>query len=136
MGLFVWFDDLLHFMAESYITIYTTEFLTLHFQRNNDRSIMSEISKLNLPKQQNIQLNAYRLYLQVVTLSDILNPDGSTINHHFLDVTKPIQSRSTVRWPNQPLPYPQACNLWKKTVRKVFNISKYNTLPHHQQLKK
>ena len=96
---------------------------------------MSEISKLKLPKQQTIQINACRLYLQVVTLSDIVNPDGRTINHYFLDVTKPIQPSSTVRWSNQPLPSPQACNLWKKTVRKVFNISNYNTLPHHQQLK-
>ena len=89
-------------MAESHITNYTTEFLTVNFQRNNDRSIMSEISKLNLPKQQNIQINACRLYLQVATLSDIVNPDGRTINYHFLDVIKPIQPSSTSRWPNQP----------------------------------
>ena len=119
-------------MGESHITIYTTEFLTVNFQRNNDRSIMSEISKLNLTNQQNIQINACRLYHQVATLSDSVNPDGRTINHHFLNVIKPIQSSSTVRWPNQPLPSPQACNLRKKTVRKVFNIRNYNTLPHHQ----
>ena len=63
---------------------------------------MSEISKLNLPKQQNIQINACRLYLQVATLSDIVNPDGRTMSHHFLDVTKSIQPRSIVRWMNQP----------------------------------
>ena len=75
------------------------------------------------------------MYLQVATLSDIVNPDGRTTNHQFLDITKPIQPRSTVRWLNQPLPSPQACNLWKKTVRKIFNISNYNIFPHHQQLK-
>ena len=93
---------------------------------------MSEISKLNLPKQQNIQINTCRLYLQVATLSDIVNPDGRTMSHHFLDVTKPIQPSSTVRWSNQPLPSPQAWYLWKKVVCKIFNISNYNTLPHHQ----
>ena len=46
----IWFNDLLYFMVESHITIYTTEFLTVNFQRNNDQIIMSEISKLNLPK--------------------------------------------------------------------------------------
>ena len=75
------------------------------------------------------------MYLQVASLSDIVNPDGRTTNHQFLDITKPIQPRSTVRWLNQPLPSPQACNLWKKTVRKIFNISNYNIFPHHQQLK-
>ena len=95
---------------------------------------MSEKNKLNLPKQQKIQLNACRLYFQVATLSDIMNPDGRTIKQHFLEVTKPIQPRSTIRWPNQPLPSHQACKLWKKPVRKVFNISNHNILPHNQQL--
>ena len=96
---------------------------------------MSEINNLHLPKQQNIQLNACRLYLQVATLSDIVNPDGRTINKNYLEVTKPIQPRSTIRWPNQPLPSHQVRKIWKKTVRKVFNISNHNILPHNQQLK-
>ena len=79
----IWFSDLIQFMAESHITIYTTDFLTVNLQRNNDRSIMSEINNLNLPKQQKIQLNACRLYLQVATRSYIVDPDGRTIHHHF-----------------------------------------------------
>ena len=130
----IWFNDLIHFMAESHITIYTTYFLTVNLQRNNDQSIMSEINKLNLRKQQKIQLNACRLYLQVTTLSDIVNSDGRKINQYFLEVTKPIQPRSTIRWSNQTLPSHQARKLWKKTVRKVFNISNHNILPHNQQL--
>ena len=98
------FNDLIQFMTESHISIYTTDFLIVNLQRNNDQSIMSEINNLNLPKHQKIQLNACRLYLQVATLSDIVNPDGRTINQHFLEVTKPIQPKSTIRWPNQPLP--------------------------------
>ena len=35
--------DLLNFIAESHITIYTTEFLTVNYQRNNDKIIMSEV---------------------------------------------------------------------------------------------
>ena len=131
----IWFNDLLYFMAESHIAIYTNDFLTVNLQRNNDRSMMSDINKLNLPKQQKIQINACRLYLQVATLSDIVNPDGRTINELFLEVTKPIQPRSTINWPNQSLPSHQACKLWKKIIRKVFNISNRNILPHNQQLK-
>ena len=99
-------------MAESHIIIYTTEFLTVNFQRNNNKSIMSEIGKLNLLKQHNIQINAYRLYLQVETLNDIDNPDGRTVNHYFLDEKKPIHPSSTVRWPNQPLLSQQAWHIW------------------------
>ena len=107
----IWFHDLILFMATSHINIYTTDFLTVNLQRNNDRSIMSEINNLNLPKQQKIELNACRLYLQVATLSDIVNPDGRTINQHFMEVNKHIQPKSTLRWPNQPLPSHQACKL-------------------------
>ena len=46
----IWFNDLIHFMAESHITIYTTYFFTVNLQRTNDRNIMLEINKLNLPK--------------------------------------------------------------------------------------
>ena len=112
----IWFNDLIQFMAEYHITIYTIDFLTMNLQRNNDRSIMSEINKLHFSKQQKIQLNACRLYLQVATLSDIVNPDGRTIHQHFLEVTKPFQPKSTIRWPNQPLPSHQARKLWKKTI--------------------
>ena len=96
---------------------------------------MSEVGKLQLSKQHNIQINACRLHLQVSTLSDIANPNGRILNHYFLEGNKPIHPSSTVRWPNQPLTSSQAYNLWKKTVRKVFNISANNTLPLHQQLR-
>ena len=46
----IWFHDILHFMAESNITVYTTEFLTVNYQRNNDKRIMSEGEKLHLSK--------------------------------------------------------------------------------------
>ena len=119
-------------MAESHITIYTNDFLTVNLQRNNDGSIMSEINNLNLSKQQKIQLNACRLYLQVATLSDIVNSDGKTINQHFLEVPKPIQPKSTICWPNQSLPSHQVCKLWKKAIRNVFNISNHNIIPNNQ----
>ena len=51
---------------------------------------MVEVSKMNLSKQSNIQINACRLYLQVATLSDIINPDGKKINHHSLEGNTPL----------------------------------------------
>ena len=52
-----------------------------------------------------------------------------------MEVNKPIQPKSTIRWPNQPLPSHQACKLWKKTIRTVFNISNQNILPNNKLLK-
>ena len=59
----IWIRGLLNSMVESHSIIYTTEFLTVNHQRNNDKSIMSEVGKLHLSKQRNIQINAGRLYL-------------------------------------------------------------------------
>ena len=95
---------------------------------------MVEVSKMKSSKQSNIQINAYRLYLQVVTLSDISNPDRRTINSHSLEGNKPLFSRSTFRRHNQPLPSPKAWNLQRRIVRKVFNINNNNSLPIHQHL--
>ena len=72
---------------------------------------MSEVDKLHLSKQHNIQVNACRLYLYVATLSDIANPDRRTINRHFLKGNKPTHPISSVRLPNQPLPSSKAWNL-------------------------
>ena len=77
-------------MATSQIKIFTTTFLTANHQRKNDKNIMVEVSKMNLSKQSNIQINACRMYLQVATLSDIFNPDGRTINSDFFEGNKPL----------------------------------------------
>ena len=85
----IWLQDLLNFMESSQISIFTTTFFTTTLQRENNKSIMSEVRKLNLCKQSNIQINACRVFLQVATLIDIPNPDGKSVNYHFLEGTKP-----------------------------------------------
>ena len=122
----IWLQDLINFMATSRIKIFTTTFLTANHQRKNDKSIMVEISKMKLSKQSNIQINECRLYLQVATLSDISNLDVRTINHHFLERNKLLCPRSTFRCPNQSFPSPKAWNLWRRIVRKLFNINENN----------
>ena len=70
----IWIQDLLDFMTEFQIKLFTTTFFAVNYQCQNDKCIMKEVGKLQLPKQKNIQLNAYTMYLQVATLrSDIVN---------------------------------------------------------------
>ena len=77
-------------MAEFQIQIFTTTFFLVSYQRQNDKRIMKEVYKLQLPKQKNIQFNACRIYLQVATPSNIVNPDGWSLNAHFIEGNKPI----------------------------------------------
>ena len=129
----IWFQDLIIFMATSQIKIFTVTFLTSNHQRKNDKTIMVEISKMKLSKQSNIKINTCRPYLQVATLSDITNPDGRSINHHFLEGNKPLPPVLPFRWPNQPFPSPKVWNLCRRMVKKVFNINENNSIPIHQQ---
>ena len=130
----IWLQDLLNFMESSQISIFTTTFLTTTLQRKYGKSIISEVSKLNLSKQSNVQINACRLFLQVATLSDISNPDVKTVNYHFFEGTKPLSPSSTLRWPNQPPPSPKAWHLWRRILRKIFNINENNSLQIHQHV--
>ena len=45
-------------------------------KRGHDKFIMDEVSRLNLSKQDNIKMNACRLYLQITHISDITSTDG------------------------------------------------------------
>lgn len=77
-------------MAEFQIQISTTTFFLVSYQRQNDKCIMKEVYKLQLPKQKNIQFNDCRIYLHVATPSDIVNSDGRSLNAHFIEGNKPI----------------------------------------------
>ena len=58
---------------------------------------MEEILKRGLTKQQLIQINACRLFLQVSYLRDISNPKGNSIRNQFLTGLKLIYPRLTSR---------------------------------------
>ena len=94
-------------MATSPIKILTATFLTSNHKRKNEKTIMVEISMMKLIKQSNIQINACRPYLQVATLSDIANPDGRTINHHFLEENKPLPPIQHSDGQTNPYPPPK-----------------------------
>ena len=49
--------------------------LQFHIQRRNDKCIMDDLTRGSSSNTQLIQLNACRLYLNIIHLSDIVNPD-------------------------------------------------------------
>ena len=103
----VWFQDIITFLFKNNIHVITYQFFTIKFQRINDRCIMYELIQLiqlNVTKTELIKLNACRMYLQVLLLSDITTPNGKTIIMQFLRRKKPKYPRSTFNWPNQDFP--------------------------------
>ena len=122
----IWLNNLLQFMEKNKITIVLENTLQFNIQRRNDKSIMDELTRGPSTNNQLIQLNACRLYLNIIHLSDIVYPDGKTINNHFLIGCKPPYPSSKLKWPHQkyPLSKPGNCgtlqsetfSIYKKTL--------------------
>jgi len=104
-------------------------------RRQHDRHIMDDILGLNLPKQHAIQLQSVRLYLRVTVLSEITDASGLSLlpttfkrpNPRYNEMRDDTTS-STLRWPNQPSPGPNAWKRWKEIISWLYLDSATNQL--------
>ena len=71
-----WFQDIIDFLYKHNISIFTKEFINIKSQRKNDKYIMGEILQLHLSNTSLIQINSCRIYLEVLYLSDMIDPNG------------------------------------------------------------
>ena len=109
-------------MANNKIPIVLAKTLQFKIQRRNDKCIMNELTRGSSSINQLIQINTCRLYLNIIHLSDIVNPDVDTINNNFLIGYKLSYPSSKLKWPHQTYPSVKAWKLWNTTLRKAFNI--------------
>ena len=79
----IWLTDLIHFTVRNNIKIITKTYMNIGIQRRNDKIIMDELLQSNLNKSKIIQVNACRLYLQIIYLSDVIEPDEKTDNPSY-----------------------------------------------------
>ena len=106
-----------------------------NIERRKDKCIMVDITRVPLSLQYLIRINAYRLYLNIIHLSDMIYPDGVNVNRNYLIGVKPEHPKTNLKWPSQIYPSIQAWNLRNKTVAKVFKIQNNNKLEPCCQLK-
>ena len=66
-------------------------------------------------------LNRCRLYLQVLTLSDIMNGNGDGFTSSF-NCQRDHQKRNKYTWPYQPKPSTSMIKFWRKALRKTFQL--------------
>ena len=66
-------------------------------------------------------LNRCRIYLQVMTVSDIMNGYGNGFTSMF-KCRKTHQKLKNYKWPFQPEPTPSMKKLWSKALRKTFGL--------------
>ena len=75
----VWISDFIRLLKKFNLQLKLRQTNIKQHQRENDRFIMDDVHQYTLSTHQLKLLNACRLYLQVIFLSEITNLDGDTI---------------------------------------------------------
>jgi hypothetical protein len=93
----------------------------------NDIILMDSTTKLQIPPNKTQIFNNWRLYFQVISLSDITSPCGSCIKPKYFDKKKcqdvGISNRSKIRWPNQQMPCLKTFNIWKSIISEIGQVT-------------
>ena len=63
--------------------------MKIETQRRNDKCVMENVLQSNLSTSKRIQVKACRLYVRVVYLSDIIEPDSRTADITFYSGKRP-----------------------------------------------
>ncbi len=95
---------------------------TLH-----DIILMDEVINLNLSKTDKKIFNNWRLFFQVISLSDILREDGNSIDGFFTQIPTTRNNnrwKSNLSWPNQKQPHKRYFSIWTNTIEYLFNKSR------------
>jgi hypothetical protein len=92
---------------------------TPKLQRVVDVSLMEALSQLDSVKKADlITANNCRMYLRVITLSDITTMDGRAIDKRLIDGF--TRAESTLRWPMQPIPTDRMWTTFRRLLKRVF----------------
>ena len=133
-----WFTSLWQFVDSIQGTVHLDQRWHLHVQRQFDSFIMEELlllasrlqhTRKKLTAKGLRQLNACRLFLQVLTVADIADGTGTMICPNVLQGMRHIDRRSLYGWPEQASPSKQAWRLWRSCLQQALCTGKKLTTP-------
>jgi hypothetical protein len=115
----IWLKNIRIFMIEKGIQIKKT--VQAHpLLREKDEYLMQKAIQLELDTKEIRFINYCRLYLNVITISDITEPDGIHICPEIYHLDKAVmwRQRSDTRC-NQQLPEKRQCYAWRKLIKNL-----------------
>jgi hypothetical protein len=86
-------------------------------QGSGDIAIMDDVTKF-YDKESCIKLNRCRLYLQVITLYDLITYDGLKIHPEYISGQRPTSRKSTIHWVDFHKPPRKYMAIWKEYITK------------------
>jgi hypothetical protein len=112
-----WLVSFWRFLQRASLSInLTPQWLPTHTQRG-DIALIDHFVTQSYKAHQLIQLNRCRLYLQVITLTDIVSADGAcNIPDIFIGLPL-LDRRSTLKWPSQQLPSDKDWAVWSSGLK-------------------
>jgi hypothetical protein len=100
------------------IHIECDEFTAPPLLRERDQGLMQFLADAGVPAWKLHKINRVRIYLKVLTISDIATPCGTRLNRDRYDITEPIPvEHSYARWPLQKKPGETAWKYWRTALR-------------------
>jgi hypothetical protein len=114
---YTWIESGWEFLTKvNFKLIYPRQWLP-NLSRIGDSYLMDLFLRLELPQSTMISLNRCRLYLQVITVSDIASADGTYILPQYRTGTLTGDRVSSLFWPTQGRPTRSEWHLWHQMLQ-------------------
>ena len=119
-----WLTSIQDFLAQHKIVLKVTVARLTVMSCINDQHLMDDFRSLGIfNNDQLYDLNLCRLYLQVTTLSDIMDGPGNRIIDEAFKAKHLTNRYSVLCWPRQPVLTMTQSNLWKQALKVVYTSS-------------
>ena len=116
-----WITSIRQFLFVHNMKISLTDSLRVQIRGKHDKCIMQHNLLKHYTPQQQTDLNLVRLFLQVITLSDMSTPDGRDIcGYHLRGERRPNQKIRKTTWPRQETPTVGQKRLWRKYISSQY----------------
>ena len=96
------------------------EYNRFGLQRIHDRNLMDELFDSPMSHSDIALVNQCRLYLQVLTLADIANGEGTRIEQTLYDGILSPHRKSKHKWPRQVRPPRRAWKIWQQAIDTIW----------------
>jgi hypothetical protein len=119
-----WLTSIRDFISRSNITIKVASAQLVQTSREHDCHVMDVIRQLEIYNDKQLfDINAVRMYLQVMTLYDIADANGQRISDEAFKGQKLSDRYSRLKWTRQPVVTTKQRNLWKAALEAAFTSS-------------
>ena len=115
-----WIAGLRRFLGRHSISIHLRQAKMVQLARESDQYIMELAMETGFTTGQLTDINLVRLFLRVVTLSDISTATGAHLAPEAWEVRTFQDRTSSLEWPRQPQPTSSQRTLWRKLLKRSF----------------